>query len=212
MNTVAKRSKRSTRVKLTTMAAFGIGAALSACSGAEAPDANPVVAQGEEREDIEVFENVFACAKSTGKTVEECEAMREEAAKVAAKEAPRYQALQDCEADYGEGRCVKEEASSGRRSHFSAFVVGWYSSKSRGSGPLFNSKSGGYQTANGSRIGYAGAPGKYYASNRALERAKSVPKVKPASAMAKAAGFGRSANAAKFARSGKSSGVRSKGG
>ncbi|WP_298465090.1 DUF1190 domain-containing protein [uncultured Erythrobacter sp.] len=190
--------KRSSRVALTTMAALTGGAMLSAC-GSDAPETGGDVADAN-AEEVQVFENVFACAKVTGKTTQECSEMREEAIAVAAKEAPRFAALQDCEAEYGAGQCVEadkagdqpveEQARSGR-SHFSPFVVAWFSRGDKaGNSPLFKSKAGGFQSANGARLGYAGAPGKYFASNRAMERAKSVPKVKPASKMAKAAGFG----------------------
>ncbi|MEL6528349.1 MAG: DUF1190 domain-containing protein [Pseudomonadota bacterium] len=196
------RRKRSSRVALTTMAALSGGAMLTAC-GSE-PESPELAAADANTEEVQVFENVFACAKATGKTTEECGEMRAEAMKVAAEEAPRFAALEDCEAEYGAGQCMRaeqateqsadtqpqEEVGSGR-SHFSPFIVAWYSrSNGRDSAPLFKSKAGGFQSANGSRLGYAGAPGKYYASNRAMERAKTVPKVKPASKLAKSGGFG----------------------
>lgn len=221
------KRKRSSRVALTTMAALGGGAMLTAC-GSD-PAATEVAAADANSEEVQVFENVFACAKATGKTTDECGEMREEAMKVAAEEAPRFAALEDCEAEYGAGQCMRadqateqqvngqpqEETRSGR-SHFSPFIVAWYSrSGGKGSAPLFNSKAGGFQSANGSRLGYAGAPGKYYASNRAMERAKSVPKVKPASKLAKAGGFGSRNKSWNLAdRDGKngSSSARSRGG
>jgi len=216
-------SKRSKRVRLTTMAALGGGAMLSACGSEPVDEAAPQLAAAADAdsEEVQVFENVFACAKATGKSREECETMREEAAERAAEEAPRFAALSDCEAEYGAGQCIQaeeaseESASEGRR-HFSPFIVAWFSSNKNGSSPLFNSKKGGFQTANGSRLGYGGAPGKYYASSRAMERTKSVPKVKPASAKAKAGGFGkRSGSWALADRNGgskSSSSARSKGG
>lgn len=223
-NRFDKRSKRSARVRLTTMAALGSGAMLSACGGDGAPSANAVVAEKGKTE-VQVFENVFACAAVTGKTRDECQQMRDEASARAVEEAPRFAALQDCEAEYGAGKCVEsgvgeEEASTGRR-HYSPFIVAWFSnSKSGKNAPLFNSKGGGYQSANGARLSYAGAPGKYYASNRAMERTKSVPKVKPASKMAKAGGFGSrngtwnlaDRGTGRTGAAGGSSSVRSKGG
>ncbi len=219
---IGKR-KRSSRVALTTMAALGGGAMLSACGGEPAaPQASAADANSEE---VQVFENVFACAKATGKTTDECGEMREEAMALAAEEAPRFAALEDCEAEFGAGQCMRadqatsqpseEQAQSGRR-HYSPFIVAWFSSSKNGkSAPLFNSRAGGYQSANGSRLGYAGAPGKYYASNRAMERAKSVPKVKPASKLAKSGGFGSTNKSWNLAdRDGKngSSSARSRGG
>lgn len=187
MPVVSKRSKRSSKVALTTMAAIGGGAMLSACGGeAAAPAANAAQKDANQTE-VQVYENIFACAKETGKTREECDAMREEAMAKADEEAPRFAALQDCEAEYGEGKCV--ESRSGR-SHFSPFVVAWFSSNKNANAPLFNNKAGGYQSANGSRVSFAGNPGKYTTSNRAFERPKSVPKVKPASRIAAKGGFG----------------------
>ena len=211
MKPVQQRSKRSARVKLTTMAALSSGAMLTACGGDAAPDASKAMAEGPKDNEVQVFQNVFACSKSTGKSREECEAMRKEAADKAAKEAPRYQAKQDCEAEWGEGQCAANEVAKAgeeettRRRSFSPFIVAWFSSSKRGTGPLFNSRSGGYQTANGARLGYGGAPGKYMASDRAFERRKSVPKIKPASKMAIASGFGSRNNTSKNVMFGKTS-------
>lgn len=206
MRATTKRTKRSSHVRLTTMAALSTGVMLSACGSDPVATAPDLGADGELNNELQVFENVFACAKATGKTQDECEAMRQEASAQAAEEAPRFAAKEDCEAVYGVGQCVSEQAeetTSGRRTHFSPFIVAWFSSKKGQSGPLFKSTAGGYQTANGSRLGYGGQPGKYLASNRAMERAKSVPKVQPASKMAKAAGFGRPGYNAKSADFGK---------
>lgn len=220
------KAKRSSKVRLTTMAALSTGAMLSACGGDPAPAAKAADPKDNLDVEIEVYENVFACAKATGKTTKECEEMRAEAQRIAAKDAPRFEAKEDCEAVYGPGNCVQEESeqqTSGRR-HYSGFIVAWFSRGKDGkTGPLFKSTAGGYQTANGSRVGYGGQPGKYLASARGMERAKSVPKVKPASDMARAAGFGKPGYGAKssdFGRSkasgggvfGGSSSSRSKGG
>lgn len=194
----AQRRKRSGKVALTTMAALGGGAMLSGCGEAAAeqqPKAPVQVANAETGQEVQVFENVFACAKETGLSRAECAELREEAVAVAKEEAPRFEALADCEAQYGEGKCVEETAANeehtSRRSHFSPFVAAflWSRSASRPV-PAFASPGGGYQTGRGVRLGYAGAPGKYYAGARAFEKARSVPKVKAASAMAKAGGFG----------------------
>ncbi|MBY6218310.1 DUF1190 domain-containing protein [Qipengyuania aquimaris] len=192
----SQRRKRSGRVALTTMAAIGGGAMLSGCGEASAEQAKaPVqVANAETGQEVQVFENVFACAKETGLSREECAEMREEAVEVAKEEAPRFEALADCEAQYGEGKCVEEtgsEQQTARRSHFSPFVTAFLWSKTMSRPvPAFSAPGGGYQTGRGVRLGYAGAPGKYYAGARAFEKPRSIPKVKAASAMAKSAGFG----------------------
>lgn len=192
-----KRSKRSAKVALTTMAALGGGAMVSGCGEASAGPA-PVplqVASAKDGQEVQVFENVFACAKETGLSREECGKMREEAVATAKEEAPRFEALADCEAQYGAGKCVEEgageQASSGHRSHFSPFVAAFLWSRSNPRPvPAFSAPGGGYQTSRGVRLGYAGSPGKYYAGARAFEKTRSIPKVKAASAMAKAGGFG----------------------
>lgn len=192
-----KRSKRSGKVALTTMAALGGGALLSGCGEASAEQtvAPMQVANAETGQEVQVFENVFACAKETGLSREECADMREEAVATAKEEAPRFEALADCEAQYGAGKCVEEgvgqQETSGRRSHFSPFVAAFLWSRSNPRPvPAFSAPGGGYQTSRGVRLGYAGSPGKYYAGARAFEKARSIPKVKAASAMAKAGGFG----------------------
>lgn len=168
---------------------------LSACGGDGAPAAN--AAAKVQKTEVQVFENSFACSKVTGKSNEECDAMRDQALSLARQEAPRFEAIADCEAQYGQGQCVEngvgepvgDEYARHGRSHISPFVVAWFN-RGNSNVPLFSDKRGGYQTANGTRLSFAGAPGKYVASNRAMERAKSVPSIKPASKLAKKGGFG----------------------
>ncbi len=195
------RRKRSGRVVLTTMAALGGGAMLSGCGEAEASTQTPQLQVADKGEKVEVFENVFTCAKVTGKTREECADMREQAVAAAAEEAPRFEALADCEEQYGQGKCMEagEPAAntasneSQHRSHFSPFIAAfiWSKSSSRPA-PVFSAPGGGYQTGRGVRLGYGGAPGKYFAGSRPFEKARTIPKVKAASAAAKTAmgGFG----------------------
>lgn len=188
---LSMRSKRSSKVALMTMAAFGGAAMLSACGGEPAaPAAN--AAKDTSKTEVEVYENVVACARTTGKSRIECDTMREQALVKAEKEAPRFAALQDCERQYGPGKCVKagfgEEQTDGEGGHFSPFVVAWFSSGKNSNGPLFSDKADGYQTANGTRVSFVGSPAKYIVSNRAFERTKTVPKVKPASRSAKKSG------------------------
>lgn len=215
------RRKRSGTVVLTTMAALGGGAMLSGCGEAEATPAAPSQTVASKGEEVAMFENVFTCAKETGKTREECADLRKEAAAIAAKEAPRFEALSDCEEQYGEGKCVAgaEEGTPGEehhRRHFSPFIAGfiWGNSSSRPA-PVYSSRGGGYQTSRGVRLSYAGAPGKYHAGSRPFEKSRSVPKVKAASssAKAKAGGFGETSRSwALSSRSSGTSGARSMGG
>ncbi|QZD89103.1 DUF1190 domain-containing protein [Qipengyuania aurantiaca] len=216
------RRKRSGRVALTTMAALGGGALLSGCGEAAAEQAKaPMpVASAQDGEEVQVFENVFACAKETGMTRAECAEKREEALAIAEKEAPRFEALADCEQQFGEGKCQESPSDttspteSRRGPSFMPFLVGymWGKSSTRPA-PAFSSPGGGYQTSRGVRLGYAGAPGKYYAGSRAFQPARSVPKVKAASAMAKKAGFGETSRGWSLnSRAGRTATASSRGG
>ncbi len=173
------------------LAACGEGETMPAANAAQAPAKAGKPADAQE---VQVFENVFECAKKTDNTRAECAEMRKEALAVASKEAPRYQAIQDCEQEYGEGRCVSEEEPTTRRRHFSPFLAAFiYHKSDRRPTPLFRGRDGAFKTPNGMRLGYAGQPGKYYAGSRAFEKAKTVPKVKPASKLAARGGFGERA-------------------
>ena len=209
------RRKRSGTVALTTMAALGGGAMLSGCGEAAAEQVKAPVqtASAADGQEVQVFDNVFACAKETGMTRQQCADMREEAQAVADEEAPRYEALADCEENYGEGRCVESQAESGSRRHFSPFVAAfiWSRSSSRPV-PAFSAPGGGYQTSRGVRLGYAGSPGKYYAGSRAFQPTRSIPKVKAASANALKAGLGSRSDGWKVASKSGATGAKSRGG
>ncbi|MEZ5695449.1 MAG: DUF1190 domain-containing protein [Sphingomonadaceae bacterium] len=176
------------------MAVLGGSVALAGCGGGDS--AAVVAEKPADAEEFQVFQNVFECASKSGMTKEECTQKREEAIAAGKQEAPRYEAREDCEEEWGEGKCAEQtgqEETRHHRSHFSPFIGAFFWSRmNRGTGqPLYSTRDNGYQTANGTRLGYAGSPGKYYASARALESAKSVPKVRPASSAAKAAAASR---------------------
>ena len=198
----ATRRKRSGRVALTTMAALGGGAMVSGCGEAAAEQVAPApkVASAKTGEEVMLFENVFACAKETGKSHEECSAMRNDALAAAEKEAPRFEAVQDCEQEYGAGKCMQSQDETSARPHFSPFLAAflWSRTSNARSVPAFSSPGGGYQTSNGVRLGYSGTPGKYYAAARAMQPPRSVPAVKPASPTAKTAGFGETSRGSTF--------------
>lgn len=217
--------KRSRRVALTTMAAMSGSVLLAAC-GSEADVAGQagklVGASTKGAEKVALVDNVFACKSQLGLSEEACRKQQDAALAEAKRTAPRFQGLADCEKQWGEGKCVEEkeeeegQSSSGHhhhRSYFSPFVTGYILGKmnSKTPTPVYSAPGGGYQTANGWRLGYAGQPGKYYSNSRAVERPRSIPKVKPASAMARASGFGapnRTGGWKLASRSGGSSGSR----
>ncbi len=218
---ISKRSKRSSKVALTTMMALSGGAMLTACGDdPAAPSANAAVK--DKLNKVEVYQNSFACAKATGKTRDECDVMRDAALERSAREAPKFQAIQDCEAKFGQGKCVANDVTRGtiegeeelaqQSRTFSPFVLAWFA-RGKDNVPLYSDKRGGYQTANGTRLGFAGEPGKYLASDRAQEEQRSTKAVIPVSRSARAAGFGRRSTASKgWSLGGKSGGSAASGG
>ena len=60
------------------------------------------------------------------------------------------------------------------------FLVGKLINGRRDYLPLYRKagENGGYVTANGARLGYGGAPGKYLAVDRALEHPRAAPAIK----------------------------------
>ncbi|HEX4847734.1 MAG TPA: DUF1190 domain-containing protein [Novosphingobium sp.] len=189
----ANRPKRSGRVGLSRMAGAVSGVALLAGCGSNEPA--PVQAPEEKGPKIEVaaFENQFECQANSGLGEEGCAEARKQAVATAAETAPRFAAAYDCEAEWGQGNCM--EQTQGGQSFFMPFVTGFLLGKvltgnKRDIVPLFRkTKDGPLQTANGVRLGYGGAPGKYVAAARALERPTAIPKIRSASPASSQAGM-----------------------
>lgn len=182
--------KRSREIRLLRMGrGAGLlsgGAVLLASCGsgttAPAPDQGP-------QEEVMAFESVFDCAAKTKLTEEQCRAERQKAIAQADTTAPRFQDQADCEQDWGEGGCVPHQAQG--RSFFSPFIAGFLLGRGGNArAPLFRKAGvGDLFTANGFRLGYAGSPGKYHASSRALEAPRTVAKVKASTGLASRSGF-----------------------
>lgn len=194
--------KRSGRVALSRMAGLGSAVLLAGC-GAETPA--PAAEDNEPKQAVTAFENQFECKANSGLSEDECIAARKEAVDIAALTAPRFEAGADCETEWGQGNCI--EQTSGGRSFFMPFVGGFLLGKmlannKRDVVPLFRkTKDGPLQTANGVRLGYGGAPGKYVASARAFEKATTVPKIKSASPLASRGGMAEQRNSSGRVRS-----------
>lgn len=183
-------AKRSGRVALGRMAGLGSAMLLAGC-GADAPPPSPE--DNEPKQEVAAFENQFECKANSGLSEEECAAAHKEAVDVAAQTAPRFADNYDCENEWGQGNCIQQ--TSGGQSFFMPFVGGFIIGKmlagnKRDVVPLFRkTKDGPLQTANGVRLGYGGAPGKYVASARAFEKPTSVPKIASASPAASRGGM-----------------------
>lgn len=179
----SRRSKRSSSVRLSAMLSAAGSMFLAGC-GDDAPAPVPQATAAVKPGDMEVqaFENVFECAGNTKMTQDECAEARKQAVAASEKVSPRYAGQGDCESEWGGGSCVQQ--TFGGASFFAPFVTGFLLGKLLPTGkreflPLYR-KSGdtNFSTANGARLGYGGAPGKYFTSARALELPKSAPAIK----------------------------------
>lgn len=186
-----KTHKRSRHIGLSRMIASAGGVALLAGCGSEAAPP-PAPEDSGPKTEVQAYGNVFECAAQSGMTQEECTKAREEAIAAAAETAPRFAGQGDCEAEWGTGGCVTH--TSGGSSFFMPFVAGFMISRMMNGGrqnqPLFRpAGQDGYRTANGYRLGYGGAPGRYTAVARALERPAKVPAIKANSGAVSRGGF-----------------------
>lgn len=189
-SSMRRGAKRSCRVTLGRMAGLGSAMLLAGC-GAEAPA--PAPDDNEPKQEVAAFENQFECQANSGLSEEECASARKEAVDIAAQTAPRFADSYDCENEWGQGNCIQQ--TSGGQSFFMPFVGGFILGKMLANNrrdvvPLFRkTKDGPLQTANGVRLAYGGAPGKYVASARAFEKPTTVPKIASASPAASRGGM-----------------------
>lgn len=176
-------SKRSGRVQLSTMvsavAAAAGSAILAGCGSDPAPvDPEPNAPKTE----VQAFGNVFECKANSDLSQDQCADARKQAVAAGEEIGPRFAGQGDCEKEWGGGTCVEQRVGG---SHFFApFVTGFLVGKMLKGGkrdylPLYRrAGESGYSTANGVRLSYGGAPGKYLAVARALERPKTIPAIK----------------------------------
>ncbi|KAF0111055.1 MAG: hypothetical protein FD149_2570 [Rhodospirillaceae bacterium] len=90
--------KRSSRVHLLLMGSTSV--ALAGC--------------GDDPEPMGVFTNVAECVESGAYTPEQCSAALEQAKQEHPKIAPKYATKDDCEADFGQGKCETPASGGGR--------------------------------------------------------------------------------------------------
>lgn len=202
------RSKRSGTVGLTRMVStLGMLAAVSGCGSEEPRGPQGKVETGPKTE-VLAFENAFECAAKTEMTQEECTKARNEAFAANLETAPRFEGQGDCEAEWGDGSCVQHHHHG--HHFFSPFMVGWIMGRNGGMHtPLYrHTGETGFSTANGYRLGYSGSPGKYYAGARALEKPRTVPRIKANTGRVSAGGFTNSRNGFSTRSGGYSGGSR----
>lgn len=170
-----RRTKRSTRVTLTSMGVAGATLMLAGCD-----DGGP-------QQQVDAFPDVAACVAS-GRTEADCNTAYNQALASNATEAPRYDGQQTCEEQHGVGRCVP--ANSGGQSFFMPMMTGFLLGQALSPRPYYYGPGGGYYLGNGYRLGYGGGPGKFYAQNRALEAPKATPRIQSRSSVVSRGGFG----------------------
>lgn len=184
--------KRSRSVGLSRMvASLGALAVVSGCGSEQAPPPPPEPQDAGAKTAVQAYGNVFECAKAEGMDEKSCNDARSEAIRAGDVTAPRFADAADCEQEWGEGGCVENrQAGSGFfMPMLAGFMMGKLINGRREYHPLYRRKGqDAYSTANGFRLGYAGSPGKYFAGARALERPRTIPAIKPASAAAASRG------------------------
>ncbi|PTV97473.1 uncharacterized protein YgiB involved in biofilm formation [Rhodobacter aestuarii] len=195
-------SKRSTSVAL-----FLVGATAFALAGCR-----------EETVDAQAFPDLQSCLDATGSgslfSADDCRKGFEEAQALNAETAPRYDSLEVCEAQYGEGNCGSEQqvtGGSGMGSIFMPLLAGYLMGNMLGGGrglgaqPLHRTADGRFATPAGTT--YANNTGKGKVGAGAFTKAPTTvgkPPLTKATA-AQRGGFGSSATRS-------TSGVRSMGG
>lgn len=168
-------------------------ALLAGCGDSETPPAQAVAsARPADAAEVQAFGNVFECAANTDLTQDQCADARKEAVAASNDVAPRFAGQGDCENEWGAGNCVSQK--SGGSSFFAPFVTGFLLGKlingRREYLPLY-SKPGAsaFTTADGRSLTPTGAPGKFLAERRALERPRAVTAVKANSGAAARGGL-----------------------
>lgn len=190
-------AKRSGRVRLSTMA---VTALLAGCGDSETPSAQAVAsARPADAAEVQAFGNVFECAANTDLSQEQCADARKEAVAASTDVAPRFAGQGDCENEWGAGNCVSQ--SSGGSSFFAPFVTGFLLGRlingRREYLPLYSKRgTSAFTTADGRNLTPTGAPGKFLAERRALERPRTVTAIKANSGAASRGGltFGANSN------------------
>ena len=183
-----RRSKRSRKVVLTTLTAAG-AAAVSGCGGADWSDND---AQGQ------VFSSVQECV-SAGGDATECQAAYAQALADDPNSAPRFDARDVCEEEFGPGACQQRVASGGTGSVWMPLMAGFVIGNMIGDSdrrhyyaPLYRNRRSGTWYHGGSSYGplSRGSGGSYAFSRSGFTRPTGAPPVYSRSTVASRGGFG----------------------
>lgn len=141
-------SKRSSRdVKTSLLGGAGL-AAMFVLTGCE-----------EEKVETHAYESVAECSAGGVYTAEFCEENFEEAVALHRSLAPRYEDIEDCEKDFGEGRCEADPQvvvnNDGGSNSFLPFMLGYMMANNTTAGASYSS-SPVYRTADNKAVGLSG--------------------------------------------------------
>lgn len=176
-----------------------------------------VLAGCEQEQDLTFFETKEQCyrgAAVSGQLSEaDCDEAFSEALAEHAVAAPRYESLELCQEEHGEGVCGTPQQTGGETdpqhggSVFMPLMMGYMMGSMLSGGqshaagrPLYrDAKSGGWFTSNGTRTGFSGRPGgvtKGYASTLAAPRTTAIAAPMSRATVSQAGGFGAARSAA----------------
>lgn len=180
--------KRNLRSSIALIALAGVSMlSLAACQ--------------DDRTQAKVFESRAQCEEAAQKpdswwSMEECKAAFAKAQERHAANAPRYDALEVCEEQHGQGMCQADTQRGD--SSFLPLMMGYFMGSMNNqpsylsSRPLYPAKSGGYRTADGT-TSFTSLSGSRRLSSKSFQPAPSTLKAKPMSRadVAKRGGFGK---------------------
>jgi len=182
--------KRSRVVVLTTLTALSLGA----CS--EAPDeAQLSRSQFGEGVDAFSYQSVAECAADGKVPAAECERAQATALADNDKAAPRFEAQDQCEEQFGAGQC--QQQTNGYNSYFSPLLTGFVigrmldgGSRYRHSGLYYDRRDRVYYTGGGGWIYRDPRTGVSKVGNRALQPVAAPQRVQTRSSVVSRGGFG----------------------
>ena len=205
--------KRSRVVVLTTLTALGAAATLSAC-GSSPDEAQLSQQQYGEGVDAFPYQSVAECTADGKVPAAECERAQATALSENEKAAPRFEAQDQCEEQFGAGQCRQQ--TDGYNSYFSPLLTGFVigrlldgGSRYRHSGLYRDRRDSVYYTGGGGWIYRDPRTGVSKVGSRALEPVAAPQRVQTRSSVVSRGGFGgRASMSASASRGGWGSGGR----
>lgn len=102
------------------------------------------------------YQSTEECRAAGHFTQAACDEALMEARRRHAEEAPQYEDKQDCEDDFGEGRCGVSSQSMGQTTHYNPYLTYWLISRMGNGGytatPAYSSRGGQFVTPGGATV------------------------------------------------------------